>query len=193
MTNRLGGRRADQLREMSITRHYTRHAEGSVLVECGEPACCAPLRSREGVRGSSKARARAGSPRNTACCHAPRTPVAGREAAEGKQTRADAGNPAPDRPLAARGVRLGAAGRTNDPVDCDVLQADGGTRLRVDHRRLRGAARRRDGCRPPGLSLTSAAEELVAAVSVGIVEGTPMLDLDYVEDSGLRHRHERRR
>ena len=109
-----------------------------------------------------------------------------REAAAGQTGRTHRGDPAPDRAQSLRaGVDRVALGERQITVDCDVIQADGGNALRVDHRWLGGAEtggqqadenRRRDFS-DPLISIT------VAAVSCGIYAGQPVLDLDYPEDS----------
>ena len=180
---RPSGRRHDQLRPVRITRNYTRHAEGSVLVEFGAPRVLCTASIEEGVPGFLRGKrqgwvtAEYGMlPRAT---HT-RTP---REAARGKQT----GRTQEIQRLIGRSLRavvdLEALGERTITIDCDVLQADGGTRTAS----ITGAY----------VALTDACDALrarrvidrvplhgqVAAVSVGIVGGVPMLDLDYSEDS----------
>jgi ribonuclease PH len=177
------GRQPDELRPISLVTHFTRHAEGSVLVGFGDTRvlCTASVEGRVPPwlkgRGSGWVTAEYGMlPRST---HS-RSP---REAARGKQ----GGRTLEIQRLIGRSLRavvdLRALGERTVTVDCDVLQADGGTRtaaitgayvalslaarLLVDDREIR----------------TSPIHGQVAAVSVGIVDGTPVLDLDYTEDS----------
>lgn len=183
MTNRPSGRTADQLRAVSIERHYTRHAEGSVLVKFGDThvLCTASVEDKAPgfLRGKGEGWVtaeygmlpRATNSRNS------------REAATGKQ----GGRTLEIQRLIARSLRAvvdrRALGERTITLDCDVLQADGGTRTAA----ITGAY----------VALVDAVRWLrqknaidkdpihghVAAVSVGIVAGQPVLDLDYQEDS----------
>ena len=181
---RPSGRAADELREVSITRGYTRHAEGSALVAFGDTRvlCNATIDDRvphwlKG-RGQGWVTAEYGMlPRSTG----QRTP---REAARGRQGGRTLEIPATHRPLAARAVvDMQALGERTILVDCDVIQADGGTRTAaitggfvalVD-----AAARLPARGRPRRDPIHGA----VAAVSVGIYRGETVLDLDYAEDN----------
>ncbi|QFT56964.1 ribonuclease PH [Microbulbifer sp. THAF38] len=180
---RPSGRAAAQLRPIKITRNYTRHAEGSVLVEFGDTkVLCNASVSSEVPRflrgqGSGWITAEYGMlPRSTGS----RMP---REAAKGKQS----GRTVEIQRLIGRSLRaavdLEKLGENQITLDCDVIQADGGTRTAaitgacvalVDA--LRHMQRERILTEDPLLNL-------VAAVSVGIYEGEPVLDLDYPEDS----------
>ncbi len=180
---RPSGRAFDQMREVGLTRHYTRHAEGSVLVEFGETKVLCTV-SVDGsvprfLRGSGSGwiTAEYGMlPRST---HT----RSEREAARGKQS----GRTQEIQRLIGRSLRaavdLKRLGENTLHVDCDVLQADGGTRTAA----ITGA------CVALVDALTLMLERkqikqdplkaLVAAVSVGIVDGEAVLDLDYAEDS----------
>ena len=180
---RPSGRTDDQLRDVRITRHYTRHAEGSVLVEFGDTRvlCTASVEERvppfRKGSGSGWVTAEYGMlPRSTG----DRMP---REAARGRQ----GGRTLEIQRLIGRSLRavvnLAALGERSVIVDCDVLQADGGTRTAaitggyvalVDA--VRTVQARRKLAREP-------VHGHVAAVSVGIYKGRPVLDLDYAEDS----------
>jgi ribonuclease PH len=105
-----------------------------------------------------------------------------REAAKRQAERAHAGDPAPDRPLAAQRVRPGALGERTILLDCDVLQADGGTRTAAITGAFVAAHDAVSWLLAQG-KLAAPDPRPVAAVSVGIVQGTPLLDLEYVEDS----------
>jgi ribonuclease PH len=176
-------RSAAQLRDMRITRGYTRHAEGSVLVEFGNTKVLCTASVEESVpgflrgKGSGWVTAEYGMlPRST------NTRTA-REAAKGKQS----GRTQEIQRLIGRSLRavtdLKALGERQITLDCDVLQADGGTRCAS----ITGACvalHDAIGTLVAGGKLARhAVRELVAAVSVGIVEGIPVLDLDYAEDS----------
>ncbi len=181
--SRPSGRNADQLRPVSITRHYTKHAEGSVLVCFGDTQVLCTASVMEGVprflRGTGQGwlTAEYGMlPRSTGT-------RMDREAARGKQ----GGRTVEIQRLIGRSLRaaidLSQLGEYTITLDCDVIQADGGTRTAaitgacvalVDA--LRFLQRRRQLKADPLLNL-------VASVSVGIYEGKPVLDLDYPEDS----------
>jgi ribonuclease PH len=180
---RPSGRTPDQLRPVTITRHYTRHAEGSVLVEFGHTRvlCTASVentvpRFLKG-KGEGWITAEYGMlPRST---HT----RSDREAARGKQ----GGRTLEIQRLIGRSLRacvdLKKLGENTITIDCDVIQADGGTRTAA----ITG------GCVALVDALSFLLQKkaikqdpltgLVAAVSVGMYEGVPVLDLDYPEDS----------
>ncbi|MBL8480528.1 MAG: ribonuclease PH [Sterolibacteriaceae bacterium] len=176
-------RDAAQLRELRITRGYTRHAEGSVLVEFGNTKVLCTASVEESVPGFLRGK---GSGWVTAeygmLPRATNTRTA-REAAKGKQS----GRTQEIQRLIGRSLRavtdLKALGERQITLDCDVLQADGGTRCAS----ITGACvalHDAIGSLVAGGKLAQhVMRELVAAVSVGIVEGIPVLDLDYAEDS----------
>ena len=180
---RPSGRAPDQLREIRLTRNYTKHAEGSVLVEFGDTKviCTASVEDRtpRWLKGTGKGWVTAEYgmlPRSTG-------DRMGREAANGKQ----GGRTMEIQRLIARSLRavvdLEALGEQMITVDCDVIQADGGTRTAS----ITGSY----------VALVDAVNHLienkalsknpiygqVASVSVGIYQGAPILDLDYAEDS----------
>jgi len=180
---RPSGRRPDELREVRITRRYTRHAEGSVLIECGDTrvVCTASVLDRQPPHLKGLARgwitAEYGMlPRSTGT----RTD---REAARGRQS----GRTQEIQRLVGRALRsvvdLGEIGERTIHLDCDVIQADGGTRTAA----ITGAfVALHDAVGFLLQQKTLAAtpiRDFVAAVSVGVFEGTPVLDLDYAEDS----------
>jgi ribonuclease PH len=181
---RPSGRRPDELRPLRITRHYTRHAEGSVLIACGDTVVLCTASVEEGVppflkgRGQGWLTAEYGMlPRST-------NTRTRREAAEGKQS----GRTQEIQRLIGRSLRavadLDALGERTIRVDCDVLQADGGTRCASITGACVAVADAIAWCRRRSLVAGEPLRDLVAAVSVGIVNGTPVLDLDYAEDSG---------
>jgi ribonuclease PH len=176
-------RMPDQLRELKITRHYTCHAEGSVLVEFGSTKVLCTASVEESVppflrgKGSGWVTAEYGMlPRSTHTRSA-------REAAKGKQS----GRTQEIQRLIGRSLRavtnLAVLGERQITLDCDVLQADGGTRCAS----ITGACVALHDALATlvtsGKLPANPLRELVAAVSVGIVDGQPRLDLDYVEDS----------
>ena len=180
---RPSGRAADQLREVIITRGYTRHAEGSALVEFGDTrvVCNATVEDRVPPwmkgRGRGWVTAEYGMlPRSTG----QRSP---REAARGRQ----GGRTFEIQRLIGRSLRavvdMGALGERTILVDCDVIQADGGTRTAAitgGYVALVDAVSAMRGRMRPRRDPIHGA---VAAVSVGICKGEAVLDLDYAEDS----------
>lgn len=181
--HRTDGRAHDALRPVTITRRYTRHAEGSVLIEFGHTRVLCTASVEEKVpphkRGSGEGWVTAEYgmlPRST---HT----RSDREAARGKQS----GRTQEIQRLIGRSMRcvfdLKALGERTISLDCDVIQADGGTRTAA----ITGAfvaahdavtwllAKQAIGASP--------IRTPVAAVSVGMVDGVPLLDLEYVEDS----------
>lgn len=176
-------RTPQQLRALKITRHYTCHAEGSVLVEFGSTKVLCTASVEESVppflrgKGSGWVTAEYGMlPRSTHTRSA-------REAAKGKQS----GRTQEIQRLIGRSLRavtdLAALGERQITLDCDVLQADGGTRCAS----ITGACVALHDALATlvasGKLPASPLRELVAAVSVGIIDGQPRLDLDYAEDS----------
>ncbi|MGB4466693.1 MAG: ribonuclease PH [Azovibrio sp.] len=177
-------RAADELRPVRIIRQYTCHAEGSVLIEMGNTRVLCTASVEENVppflrgKGQGWVTAEYGMlPRAT---HS-RSP---REAAKGKQS----GRTQEIQRLIGRSLRavtdLAALGERQITLDCDVLQADGGTRCAA----ITGAwVALHDACEKllvAGKIAANPLEDHVAAVSVGLFAGTPVLDLDYPEDSG---------
>ncbi|HVE44560.1 MAG TPA: ribonuclease PH [Gammaproteobacteria bacterium] len=173
----------DQLRQISITRHYTKHAEGSVLVAFGDTKVICTASITPGVppflkdSGQGWITAEYGMlPRAT---HS----RVQREAAKGKQ----AGRTQEIQRLIGRSLRsavnLSALGEYTLTIDCDVIQADGGTRTAAI---TGGCVALYDAITALKKKKTLAVDpfiQFVASVSVGIYEGNPILDLDYIEDS----------
>lgn len=179
---RSGGRAANALRPVRLQRRYTRHAEGSVLVAFGDTQvlCTASVEERvpPHKRGSGEGWVTAEYgmlPRST---HT----RSDREAAKGKQS----GRTQEIQRLIGRSLRavfdLGALGERTIALDCDVLQADGGTRTAAITGAFVAAADAVAWLIAQGKLAKSPIRDHVAAVSVGIVQGTPLLDLEYVED-----------
>ena len=171
------------MRALRITRRYTAHAEGSVLIESGETRVVCTASVEEAVppflkgKGQGWLTAEYGMlPRATG------TRVR-REAAEGRQS----GRTQEIQRLIGRSLRavldLGALGERTIRIDCDVLQADGGTRCASITGAYVALADAIAWCRAHRALAAEPLRDRVAAVSVGIVSGTPLLDLDYAEDS----------
>ncbi|HHI94592.1 MAG TPA: ribonuclease PH [Gammaproteobacteria bacterium] len=180
---RPSGRSPDQLRLIKFTRNYTKHAEGSVLVEFGDTKvlCTATVEDRiprwlKG-KGQGWVTAEYGMlPRSTGS-------RMGREAARGKQ----GGRTMEIQRLIARSLRavvnLEALGERNVIVDCDVIQADGGTRTASITGGFVALADAMQHLVDAGKIKKNPIIGQVASVSVGIYNGIPVLDLDYDEDS----------
>jgi ribonuclease PH len=180
---RPSGRRADELRSVRLQTDYTRHAEGSVLVSFGDTRvlCTASIEPRVPPwlkgRGTGWVTAEYGMlPRATHTRSA-------REAARGKQ----GGRTLEIQRLIGRSLRavadLEALGEKSITVDCDVLQADGGTRTAAITGGYVALSLAEKALRKNGQIRNSFLHGQVAAISVGIFDGVPVLDLDYAEDS----------
>jgi ribonuclease PH len=180
---RRDGRALDALRTVRFTRAFTRHAEGSVLVAFGDTQVLCTASVEDGVppflrgKGQGWVTAEYGMlPRAT---HT-RSP---REAARGKQT----GRTQEIQRLIGRALRaavdLRALGERTVTIDCDVLQADGGTRTASITGAYVALVEACEGLQARRALAASPLHGQVAAVSVGIVRGVPVLDLDYEEDS----------
>jgi len=184
MPSRAGGRRADQLRPLRITRGFTKHPEGSVLVEFGDTRVLCTVSVEEGVPAFMKGRGEGWLTAEYGMLPRATHTRGRREAAEGRPS----GRTQEIQRLIGRSLRavtnLAALGERTLKIDCDVLQADGGTRCASITGACVAVADAITWCRARGLVAGEPLRELVAAVSVGIVGGVPLLDLDYVEDSG---------
>ncbi len=173
----------DQLRSIRITRHYTKHAEGSVLIECGDTKVICTASVEEKVpphkKGSGEGWVTAEYgmlPRSTDSRMA-------REAAKGKQS----GRTQEIQRLIGRSLRcvvdLQKLGERTIQIDCDVIQADGGTRTASITGAFVALHDAVSGLMQKGLVKETPLKDFIAAISVGIYQGTPVLDLDYAEDS----------
>ncbi|HEY5324374.1 MAG TPA: ribonuclease PH [Caldimonas sp.] len=177
------GRLADQLRPVSIQRGFTRHAEGSVLVSFGDTRvlCTASVEDKvpPHKRGSGEGWLTAEYGMLPRATHT----RGDREAARGKQS----GRTQEIQRLIGRSMRcvfdLKLLGERTISLDCDVLQADGGTRTAAITGAYVAAADAVTWLLAKGKIERSPIKDAVAAVSVGIVSGTPLLDLEYVEDA----------
>jgi ribonuclease PH len=180
---RPSGRAADELRRVSFTRRFAKHAEGSVLVEFGDTHVLCTASVEETIpqflrgKGQGWVTAEYGMlPRST------HTRTA-REAARGKQT----GRTQEIQRLIGRSLRavtdLKALGERTITLDCDVLQADGGTRTASITGGYVALAEACETLVKKRLIPANPLHGQIAAVSVGIVDGAPVLDLDYAEDA----------
>jgi ribonuclease PH len=176
-------RAPDELRPVRIQRGYTRHAEGSVLIEFGDTRVLCTASVEERVPPFLKDSGRGWVTAEYGMLPRSTNTRTDREAARGKQS----GRTQEIQRLIGRALRavtdLGALGQRTIQIDCDVLQADGGTRTAAI---TGGFVALHDALTwLQGKKLISALplRDFVAAVSVGVHQGTPVLDLDYFEDS----------
>jgi len=181
---RPSGRVFDAMRQVSIQRQFTRYAEGSVLISMGETQVLCTASVLEKVppflkgKGQGWVTAEYGMlPRST---HT----RSDREAAKGKQS----GRTQEIQRLIGRSLRavmdMSLLGERTIQIDCDVLQADGGTRCASITGAWIAVADAVDGLLKQGLLTQNPLKDSVAAISVGMVDGRAVLDLDYPEDSG---------
>jgi len=180
---RPSGRKPDELRTIRITRGFTRHAEGSVLIEFGDTRviCTASVINQQPPHLK-------GQPRGWVTAEYGMLPRStntrtDREAARGRQS----GRTQEIQRLIGRALRsvvdLDRLGERTIQVDCDVIQADGGTRTAAITGSCVALHDAVDFLIKQRLIATSVMRDSVAAVSVGIFGGVPVLDLDYAEDS----------
>ena len=180
---RSGARAAGALRALRIERHYTKHAEGSVLIAFGQTQvlCTASVEERvpPHKRGSGEGWVTAEYGMLPRATHT----RSDREAARGKQS----GRTQEIQRLIGRSLRavfdLAALGERTITLDCDVLQADGGTRTAAITGAFVAAHDAVGWLLAQERIVASPIRDHVAAVSVGLLQGTPLLDLDYSEDS----------
>jgi len=184
MGTRRDGRAPDELRTVAFTRDFTEFAAGSVLVECGRTRvlCTASVEERvpPWMRGTGRGWVTA----EYSMLPGSSPERVGREAAKGKQS----GRTQEIQRLIGRSLRavtdLETMGEVQITVDCDVLQADGGTRTASI---TGGYLALHDACSrlvAAGTLLSHPLTDACGAISVGVVGGTPSLDLDYSEDAG---------
>ncbi|MEI7678063.1 MAG: ribonuclease PH [Betaproteobacteria bacterium] len=180
---RPSNRRPDELRAVRITRRYTRHAEGAVLIECGDTKVLCTASVEEKVPGFLKGRGQGWVTAEYGMLPRSTNTRMDREAARGKQS----GRAQEIQRLIGRALRavvdMKALGERTIQIDCDVIQADGGTRTAS----ITGAyVALQDAVTfllDKKLITATPIQDAVAAVSVGIYKGVPVLDLDYAEDS----------
>ena len=182
-TKRPSGRRPDQLRDVRITRHYTKHAEGSVLVEFGDTKVICTASIAEQVPGFLRDRGQGWLTAEYGMLPRATHTRSDREAARGKQT----GRTQEIQRLIGRALRsvfdLERLGARTLHIDCDVIQADGGTRTASITGAFVAAHDAVAKLLTTGRIESSPITDYVAAISVGVYDGLPVLDLDYDEDS----------
>ncbi|MBT9611997.1 MAG: ribonuclease PH [Burkholderiales bacterium] len=176
-------RQADQLRTVRITRNYTKHAEGSVLIECGDTKVICTASIVDKVPGFLKGKNQGWLTAEYGMLPRSTNTRIDREAARGKQS----GRTQEIQRLIGRSLRavvdLAKLGERTLHIDCDVIQADGGTRTASITGAFVAVQDAVSYLLKQKLLAESPIRDHVAAISVGISEGTPVLDLDYIEDS----------
>ena len=180
---RPSGRSAEQVRPIKITRHYTKHAEGSVLVEFGETKVLCNATIEESVPRFLKGQNQGWVTAEYGMLPRATNSRTQREAAKGKQT----GRTMEIQRLIARSLRamidLKLLGEYTITLDCDVIQADGGTRTASITGACVALVDAINTMLASGKIKQNPIKSLVAAVSVGIVNGEAVCDLEYIEDS----------
>lgn len=180
---RPSGRSADQLRPVTITRNFTCHAEGSVLIEFGDTKVICNASFDSGVPGFLRGKGQGWVtgeygmlPRSTGSRMR-------REASQNKQ----GGRTMEIQRLIGRSLRavidMGALGENTIVIDCDVIQADGGTRTASITGGYIALVDAVNKAKADGLIESDPIKSMIASISVGIHNGAPVLDLDYAEDS----------
>jgi len=180
---RPSGRTTTEMRAVRLTRHYTRHAEGSVLSEFGDTKVLCNATVEDRVPGFLKGKGRGWVTAEYGMLPRATNDRSPREAARGKQ----GGRTLEIQRLIGRSLRavvnLAAIGERSITLDCDVLQADGGTRTAAITGSYVALVDAIATLQKKGALKKDAIHGQVAAVSVGIFKGEPILDLDYPEDS----------
>lgn len=181
---RPSGRAADALRTVVIDRHFTKHAEGSVLIEFGDTKVICTASIEDKVPGFLKGKGQGWLTAEYGMLPRSTHTRMDREAAKGKQS----GRTQEIQRLIGRSLRaafdLSAFGERTLHIDCDVIQADGGTRTAAISGSMVAAYDAFSKLVKNGLIETVPIKHFVAAISVGVYQGVPVLDLDYLEDSG---------
>jgi len=180
---RPSGRAPDELRPITITRHYTKHAEGSVLIEFGDTKVLCTATVEQKVPGFLKGQGRGWVTAEYGMLPRSTGSRMGREAARGKQ----GGRTMEIQRLIGRSLRaavdMEALGEHTITIDCDVIQADGGTRTASITGGFVALADAIAWMQNEKWITTDPLIDHVASVSVGIYKGVPVMDLDYLEDS----------
>ncbi|GAB3438232.1 ribonuclease PH [Massilia solisilvae] len=180
---RPSGRAVDQLRDIRLTRQYTKHAEGSVLIECGDTKVICTASIEDKVPGFLKGKGQGWMTAEYGMLPRSTHTRMDREAARGKQS----GRTQEIQRLIGRSLRaafdLDAFGERTLQIDCDVIQADGGTRTASITGAMVAAYDAFARLVAQGVIPAVPVKHFVAAISVGVFRGVPVLDLDYVEDS----------
>jgi len=180
---RPSGRNPAQLRPVKITRGFTRHAEGSVLVEFGQTQVLCTASVEDRVPGFLKGKGQGWLTAEYGMLPRATHTRSDREAARGKQS----GRTQEIQRLIGRALRavvdMRALGERTVQIDCDVLQADGGTRTAAITGAFVAAHDAFTWMIGRGMIAAAPVRDFVAAVSVGVYQGVPVLDLDYPEDA----------
>jgi ribonuclease PH len=183
LDNRPSGRPVDALRAIRLTRQYTKHAEGAVLIECGDTKVICTASIEEKVPGFLKGKGQGWLTAEYGMLPRSTHSRMDREAARGKQS----GRTQEIQRLIGRSLRaafdLQAFGERTLNLDCDVIQADGGTRTASITGAMVAAYDAFSTLVARGAIPAVPVKHFVAAISVGVYKGVPVLDLDYVEDS----------
>lgn len=180
---RPNGRTPSQIRPVTFTRQFTCHAEGSVLVEFGNTKVICTATVEEGVPRFMKGKGEGWITAEYSMLPRSTHTRSGREAARGKQ----GGRTLEIQRLIARSLRaavdLKLLGENTITLDCDVIQADGGTRTASISGACVALVDAINHMRGKGIIKTNPLKHMIAAVSVGVVNGEPVADLEYIEDS----------
>ena len=180
---RPSGRTASQIRPVTITRQFTCHAEGSVLIEFGDTKVLCNASVEEGVPRFMKGQGKGWVTAEYSMLPRATHTRSGREAARGKQ----GGRTLEIQRLIARSLRaavdLKLLGENTIIVDCDVIQADGGTRTASITGACVAMVDALSYMRSKGIIKTNPLKHMIAALSVGVYQGNAIADLEYVEDS----------
>ncbi len=182
--SRPSGRDSHELRQIEIIRHYTKHAEGSVLIKFGDTHVLCNASVDEKVPGFLKGKGQGWVTAEYGMLPRSTGQRMDREAAKGKQS----GRTQEIQRLIGRSLRaiidLEKLGERTIQLDCDVIQADGGTRTASITGAYVALCDAISTLLEKGLITQSPLKDSVAAISVGVYQGMPVLDLDYIEDSG---------
>ncbi|MCV2885889.1 ribonuclease PH [Aestuariibacter sp. AA17] len=180
---RPSGRTASQIRPVTITRNFTCHAEGSVLVEFGNTKVICNATVEEGVPRFMKGQGKGWITAEYSMLPRSTHTRSAREAARGKQ----GGRTLEIQRLIARSLRaavdLSMLGENTITIDCDVIQADGGTRTASITGACVALVDALSHMRTKGLIKTNPLKHMIAALSVGVYQGNAISDLEYIEDS----------
>lgn len=180
---RPSGRAAHALREIRFSRQFTKHAEGSVLVEFGDTKVICTASIEEKVPGFLKGKGQGWLTAEYGMLPRSTHTRMDREAAKGKQS----GRTQEIQRLIGRSLRaafdLESFGERTLHLDCDVIQADGGTRTAAISGAMVAAYDAFAQLQAQGVIANIPVKQFLAAISVGVFKGTPVLDLDYLEDS----------
>lgn len=180
---RPSNRTASQIRPVTITRSFTMHAEGSVLIEFGNTKVLCNASVQEGVPRFMKGQGKGWITAEYSMLPRATHTRSDREASRGKQ----GGRTLEIQRLIARALRaavdLKMLGENTITVDCDVIQADGGTRTAAITGACVALVDALTWMRSKGILKTNPLRHMIGAISVGVYKGTPIADLEYLEDS----------